>query len=114
MRRRYIYDPIGKVMVDVTDEKPLGHRAELRDYQKLLWNDRHYHNTRALDGTDIGTRKKHNEYMKRNGLAMVSDFNQHWKTAEKKRAAVFAGKDPSRREDVARAFYQVENKRGRR
>lgn len=56
-----------------------------------LAGDRHYDGLRATDGTDISTRTKHREYMKRNNLAMTSDFTETWKQAQKEREALRSG-----------------------
>lgn len=108
-KRRFIYNPETKEM----EEVPLHYVAPQRDYQSLLWNDRHYDNTRATDGTDISTRKKHAAYMKANGLAMTSDFKQAWKDSQQRQRDYLAGKDPSRREDIARAMHKLETRRER-
>lgn len=51
-----------------------------------LAGDRHYEGLQAPDGTDIGSRTKHREYMKRTGLADTSDFKGVWeKTAKERR-----------------------------
>jgi hypothetical protein len=34
----------------------------------------------ATDGTDISSRAKHREYMRRNNLTTAGDFTDHWKT----------------------------------
>lgn len=69
---------------------------------------RFYENTSATDGTDIGSRKKHREYMKSKGLAMVSDFSGDWNRAEKERQSIRSGEVDrrERREQVERALYQ--------
>lgn len=62
-----------------------------------LAGDRHYDGMRATDGTDISSRTKHREYMKRNGLTTSDDFTGAWQKAEKERAelrtATFQDKD---------------------
>lgn len=69
--------------------------------------DRFYENTAATDGTDIGSRRKHREYMKAHGLAMESDFKQEWQGAAKTREAIREGKydQKGRREALERAIY---------
>lgn len=54
-------------------------------------NDRHYDGLRAPDGTDIGSRKKHRDYLKRTGLATADDFSESWAKAAEKRREVFSG-----------------------
>lgn len=77
--------------------------------------DRFYENTAATDGTDIGSRKKRREYMKRYALADYDDFKDTWAKAAKEREAFYTGtnRDPERREAIGRAWYELERK-GRR
>lgn len=63
-----------------------------------------YGGVRATDGTPINSRKKHREYMKQNGLAMVSDYSDAFRAKEK--ASQKREDSKSRRETVARAWYQ--------
>jgi hypothetical protein len=98
MRRVYIY--VNGELV----EKGSVAAAPVAPDSGALWGDRHYTGLRASDGTDISTRSKHREYMKRTGLTTVDDFGQHFATEEAKRRDFFAGRDPSRAADVARAM----------
>jgi hypothetical protein len=50
-------------------------------------SERHYEGLRAADGTDISTRAKHREYMRRHGLTTVDDFTETWASAQAKRDA---------------------------
>jgi len=71
-RRRYVQ--IKGELIEVTPD----HVGETRDGARnagLLWNDRDYDGLRATDGSDISTRTKHREYMKRTGLTTVDDFS---------------------------------------
>lgn len=52
-----------------------------------LAGDRHYEGLRAPDGTDIGSRTKHREYMKRTGLTTSDDYKESWSKAQKEREA---------------------------
>lgn len=71
---------------------------------------RFYENVAAQDGTDIGSRKKHREYMKANGLTITSDFTETWAKARQEREAVqrgtHNGERKAIREEVGRALYQ--------
>lgn len=71
--------------------------------------DRFYENTAATDGTDIGSRRKHREYMKRTGLAPTSDFSPGW--YEKQRRGMAQEQHKERREAVARATWEVLDRR---
>lgn len=72
--------------------------------------------TGKVTQVDIGSRRKHREHMRQNGLTTVDDFKDTWAKAEKERADRQAGKFPDareRREEIGRIAYEVE-KRGRR
>ena len=69
-----------------------------------LTSDAIYDGLKAPDGSDISTRSKHRDYMKRNGLTTVDDFTQTWAQAARERADYFEGKDPSRVRDVVQAW----------
>jgi hypothetical protein len=77
--------------------------------------DRFYENTRATDGTDIGSRAKHREYMRRNGLTTADDFKGVWAEGAKERARIVSGEADrrERREQIGWAKYEID-KRGRR
>lgn len=57
----------------------------------VLAGDRYYDGLRASDGTDISSRTKHREYMKRTGLTTADDFKGEWKKAEERRREVKSG-----------------------
>lgn len=103
MRRRYIY--VNGEMVEALTVAP----APLAPDAGALWGDSSYRDLRASDGTDISTRTKHREYMKRTGLTTVDDFRGEFKAAEGKRTDYFQGRDPARAADIARA---LERRRG--
>lgn len=71
------------------------------------FNDRHYQDLKATDGTDISTRAKHRAYMKAKGLTTADDYTETWKKAAEKRAESLAGIDPSRKQDVAAAVQKL-------
>ena len=72
-----------------------------------VFNDRHYQDLRATDGTDISSRAKHQAYMKAKGLTTADDFTQTWKKAAQERAQSLAGVDSSRAQDVANAIRKL-------
>ena len=78
--------------------------------------DRHYWNLTATDGTDIGSRTKHREYMRQNGLTTADDYKETWAKAEAYRAKIRAGDvdHKERRETIARTAYEMEKKNARR
>lgn len=113
MRRRFVYRPNPEGGVDCIEVTP--------DYQSTaermpVFTDRHLEGQRASDGTDIGSRGKRKEWMQRNGLADAADFTETWARAEAQRADFYEGRHDTkaRREDVARAVYQLKQQGGRR
>lgn len=81
---------------------------------EALWNDRHYVNMRASDGTPIDSRTKHREYMRQHGVTTVDDFNGSWKEARRQRDDFYktGGDRKARKEAVERAIYELNQKRG--
>jgi hypothetical protein len=75
-----------------------------------LHGDRHYDGLRASDGTDISTRTKHREYMKRNGLTIADDFKGEWAKAERERRDRLDGKIQSNRPIIEREFTKAQQK----
>lgn len=94
------------------EQKRLVPASEYRERMALhasIVTDRFYENTQATDGTDIGSRRKHREYMRRNNLTTVDDYTGHFAAAEKEREAIRKGENDrkGRREDIARVMYQL-------
>lgn len=73
----------------------------------LLTSDAIYDGLTASDGTDISTRAKHREYMRRNNLTTVDDFAQSWKQAARERDERMAGVDASRVRDIVDAVHKL-------
>jgi len=103
-RRRWIY--INGEAIEVTAD----YSPQARDAANFVVGDSHYDGLRSPRGdqADISTRTKHREYMKRHGLATADDFKETWAKAAEKRGDFFAGKDPSRVNDVVRAVEKVQ------
>lgn len=76
-----------------------------------LAGDRHYDGLRAIDGSDISSRTKHREYMKRNNLTMTSDFTNSWKESERQRSQLrdASFQDKELRTSVASQVYTAIN-----
>lgn len=76
-----------------------------------ILSGRFYENMKATDGTDIGSRKRHREYMKAHGLTTADDFKGTWAKAEAERQRVRSEgrlpSDPKRREALERAMYRI-------
>ena len=67
---------------------------------------RFYENTKAIDGTDIGSRRKHRAYMKERGLAPADDFSPRYYEGIQKQREAEAKK--ARRETLERALYKID------
>lgn len=110
-RRRWVYTQGGRPLPE-----PIEVTADWSDAPQVHApvTDLYMDGARATDGTDIGSRAKRRAYMKANNLADSDDFKEAWAKAAKEREEAFreGPKDPTRREDVARAIAQV--RRGRR
>lgn len=106
MRRRWIQrkQADGSYALEEVD---LNYRAPTRNCSDTdaLISERHYDGMRATDGTDISSRAKHREYMRRNNLTTADDFRETWKDAPKKRE-LEASK--VRREAIAKAIHHLE------
>ena len=106
-RRRFIQDRKTGELIEVTAD----YQPELRTDSGALWGDRSYDGLRATDGTDISSRTKHREYMKANNVTTMDDFKDTWAKAQAQRERLFTQGGTFRREDVARAIHQLQNKR---
>lgn len=103
-RRRWVQ--IDGELVEVTPD----YVAQPRDHGRVH-GDLHYDGLRAPDGTDISTRTKHREYMKRHNVTTVDDFKDTWKQAEARRDQYRTRGGTITRDDIGRAIAQLE--RGR-
>lgn len=107
---RYVWDPASKSLVEVG--------AEWSDAEKRAdtpTEEISYGGLRATDGTDISSRKKRAEYMRRNNLTDAADFAETWAKAQKEREAFRRGErvNPERREALGRIAYEMEKRRRR-
>lgn len=109
-RRRYRWNPETQAMEELGADWTDAERRAPTATEGLVYGNL----GRATDGTPIDSRTKHREHMRRNGLALASDYQDTWARAEKERAKAFSGDfdRQGRREDVARALHQ--QKRGKR
>lgn len=96
---------------EVIMQRSFSVNTEFSGLANALAGDRHYDGMQASDGTDISTRTKHREYMKRTGLTTASDYTETWKAQESVRQSVREGtyRDKDLRETIARSFYQKFN-----
>ena len=117
-RSRFVYRPghpkaSENGFVNVEDLGSFGDGERAADAPIMA--GRFYENMAATDGTDIGSRSKHREYMRVNGLTTMDDYKIQWsKQAAEREAAMTPGSGhdaKQRREDVARALHDVMNRR---
>ena len=106
-RRRYVYDPATKEMVEITQTTELPSRID----SGALWGDRHYEGLRATDGTDISSRTKHRQYMKNNNLTTMDDFTNSWAKAKEQRERLYTQGGSFSRSDIERAIHQVQSRK---
>lgn len=106
-RGRWVWDEEHKELVRAED-----YRAPSRALDAPIMVDRFYEGAKATDGTDIGSRRKHRQYMKDHGLTTADDFGSDWQKARDRREAVKRGEwqDPRRREVLERAFWKINGK----
>lgn len=104
-RRRFVWSPQDNCLVEVG----IDYEQPGRDVPVI--GDRHYDGMQATDGTDISTRAKHREYMRRNNLTTVDDFKESWSKAAQERAAYFTGQRGTiTKDDIGRAIHQLESR----
>jgi hypothetical protein len=88
---------------------------------------RFYENTKSpVDGSDIGSKRRHREHMKRHGLTTADDYNKpggFWDREKQKRDAINesakTGKPTGmgrreRRESIERRIYELEKSSSKR
>ncbi len=107
-RRRFIQmrEPPYELVEVTADYIP-----QMRADSGALWGDRHYDGVQAPDGSDISTRTKHRDYMKRTGLTTADDFQGTWAQAKAQRERLFTEGGTFRRQDIERAIGMIQNRR---
>ena len=105
-RGRFIWDESQGKLVRAEDYRP----PAAKDAPFRV--GRFYENTCTVDGVDISTRAKREEYMRKNGLADPSDFKQHLKRKRAERDRFFATGNATP-EDDRRAAQVTERVLGR-
>lgn len=100
-RRRYRWNEETQQLEELSADVEVTPRLQIQ-------TGNHYEGLRATDGTRIDTRKRHSEYMRREGVGLASDFRKTIAEAPKRRAAE---EKAARREVVARVTHALENRR---
>lgn len=90
-------------LVDVNEAPPL---ESERAIDANIMVDRFYEGTKSVDGADIGSRRKHREYMRERGLAPADDFSP--KYYERLRKEREDANRRSRRETLERAMHKID------
>jgi hypothetical protein len=77
-----------------------------------LAGDRHYDGLRATDGSDISTRSKHREYMKKHGVTTMDDYKSTWGKTVAERESYRQGKSGGAvtRDDIARTIARMQSR----
>ncbi len=91
------------------EEADLGAEPVKQALHAPIMSGRFYENTKATDGADIGSRRKHRDYMREHGLTTADDFKTSWAKSEQQREAARDGHVPSktRREALEREMYRI-------
>lgn len=110
-RKRYRYDPESGEMVELMNNLQASGKKGALNHMGGLWGDRHYDGLRATDGEDISSRKKHREYMRRNGLTTADDFKETWARAKKEREHYMQHGGSIRKQDIRAAIEKLQNRR---
>lgn len=75
-----------------------------------LAGDRHYEGLVSTEGTNVGSRSAHRQYMKDKGVTMASDFTQTWAKAHEERQKLRQGApDSTLKRDVAEVVTRAIN-----
>jgi hypothetical protein len=102
---RYKYDSKTKKVVEITTER----KTDGKNIDRALWSDAHYDGARTTDGKDIGSRKKHRQYMRDNNLTTVDDYTNEWTAASKEREHYKAHGGTVTKDDIRKAIHQLES-----
>ena len=107
-RGRFVYTEGGKPLAEPV---AVGHDWAQPDSGPSLKSEEEvYGHITATDGTDLSSRTKHREYMRRNNLTIADDFKETWARAEKERNT--PGRNiPDITQDVRDAFNLHQRRR---
>jgi hypothetical protein len=102
---RYRYDAKTQELIETNVER----KANRIKGDRSLWNDTHYEGAKTTGGHDIGSRKKHRQYMKDNNLTTSDDYTNEWKAAAKEREHYKANGGTITKDDIRKAIHQLES-----
>jgi hypothetical protein len=100
-RGRWVWDEAQGRLVPADE-----YRAPERAVDAPILAGRFYENTCATDGSDIGSRTKHRQYMRDRGLASADDFSPSYYERIRKQTQEQHRKE--RRETIARRLYEID------
>jgi hypothetical protein len=107
---RWRYDEASRQMVEIGADWTDAERLARTPTEELT-----YGNLPPENGEVINTRKRHREFMKRNGLAMRQDYDGCRDKLTKQRQDRFLGKDPEYRKEsrelLGRALHESRSKK---
>lgn len=109
-RGRWVWDPKLQKLVRPW-EYDWGNQEMARNAP--ISTDRHYEGTRSpIDGADIGSRRRHQDHMRRHGVVSTSDYDGKggfWEREAKKRAEGFSSAEhkKDRKERLKREMERV-------
>ena len=104
VRGRWVYDEAQQKLVPADQ-----YVAPERAVDAPILSGRFYENQKATDGEDIGSRRKHKEYMARHGVTAFSDYGPDWEARVRKQRDMDARK--AKRERIERKFWEIQNDR---
>lgn len=93
MRRRYVWDPELKELVEIPLERI---PVDGGPHVPYVWRDIESYQS-PVDGTVITDRKQHREHLKQHNMAPVEDFKDTWRRASEERAKHMNGTHPADR-----------------
>lgn len=74
----------------------------------MVMGDQYYDGQKAPDGSDVSTRTKHREYMKRTGMVTFDDYASTFAKEQARRDAYHSGeKGTVSRKDIERTIAQL-------
>ena len=100
-RGKWVWDEAQQKCVPADEYQP-----PERAVDAPILSGRFYENTRATDGTDIGSRTKHRRYMQEHGVTLMSDFSPGYLEGVKKARQAETRRE--RREVIARRLWEID------